>query len=353
MTGTVPWVVTTSQPVHSVDYYMNNIKVGNVTKDGSSFSYNLDTTLYPNVTHGGFQVYDSAGTLVYRSPSISFTITNVATPPPVSTNAWTGQYYDNQDLTNLKITRVDPTINFTWAGGTSPDATIAATTYSATWKGGFSFDAANYDFSVTADDGVRVYIDGALKLDKWFDTYPATYKFTAATSAGSHVIQVNYYNDQGGGVANVSWAKQVAAPVGTGLSGTYFDNADLTNQKLVRTDSTLNFNWGTGSPGSGIAADTFSARWTGRLLAKTTEAYTLTTQSDDGIRVWLNGNLIINNWTNHAAAYNSATVNLSQGQFYTIKVEYYENSGSAVAKLFWSTPTMAQVIIPASQLFPS
>ncbi len=353
LSGTIPWVVSTSQPVHTVDYYMNNIKVGSVTKDGTSFSYNLDTTLYPNVTHGGFQVYDSSGALVYRSPSISFTISNSTTPPAVSTNAWTGQYYDNQDLTNLKITRVDPAINFNWASGTSPDATIAPTTYSSTWKGSFSFDAANYNFSVTADDGVRVYIDGALRLDKWLDTYPATYTFTASVSAGAHIIQVNYYNNQGGGTANISWAKQVALPVGTGLTGTYFDNSDLTNQKLSRLDSSLNFNWGSGSPSSVITADTFSARWSGRLLAKTTEAYTLTTQSDDGIRVWLNGNLIINNWTNHAATYNSATVNLSQGQFYTIKVEYYDNTGSAVAKLLWSTPTIAQQVIPTANLFPS
>jgi hypothetical protein len=353
LSGTVAWLVKTSGTAHYVDYYINNTKIGTVTQDGTSFTYNLNTTLYPNTTDGGFQVYSSTGALLYRSPSILFTVSSPTTPPAVSTNAWTGQYYDNVDLTGLKITRVDPQINFNWPSGTSPDATIASTSYSAIWKGSYNFDAATYNFTAIADDGVRVYIDGKLVLDKWVDEYPTTYNFSVTATAGAHTIQVNYYNNNGGGVANLSWSKQVALPVGTGLNGSYYDGINFNTLKFSRLDPTLNFNWGEGTPSSQLGNDTYSIRWTGRILAKTSETYTFTTQSDDGIRVWINGILVINNWTTHSATYNSGTINLSQGQLYSIKVEYYENTGNATAKLLWSTPTISQQVIPTANLFKS
>jgi hypothetical protein len=353
LSGTVAWLVKTSGTAHYVDYYINNTKIGTVTQDGTSFTYNLNTTLYPNTTDGGFQVYSSTGALLYRSPSILFTVSSPTTPPAVSTNAWTGQYYDNVDLTGLKITRVDPQINFNWPSGTSPDATIASTSYSAIWKGSYNFDAATYNFTAIADDGVRVYIDGKLVLDKWVDEYPTTYNFSVTATAGAHTIQVNYYNNNGGGVANLSWSKQVALPVGTGLNGSYYDGINFNTLKFSRLDPTLNFNWGEGTPSSQLGNDTYSIRWAGRILAKTSETYTFTTQSDDGIRVWINGILVINNWTTHSATYNSGTINLSQGQLYSIKVEYYENTGNATAKLLWSTPTISQQVIPTANLFKS
>ncbi|MBI4033779.1 heparin lyase I family protein, partial [Candidatus Saccharibacteria bacterium] len=109
LSGTVAWKVTTSAPANSVDYYVNNVKVGTITNPGgTSFTYNLDTTKYPSSTNGGFQVLDSAGSIVYRSPSISWTVQPPATTltcPGPAANAWSGCYYDNADFTNLKVTR--------------------------------------------------------------------------------------------------------------------------------------------------------------------------------------------------------------------------------------------------------
>lgn len=73
-----------------------------------------------------------------------------------------------------------------------------------------------------------------------------------------------------------------------GLSAQYFDNADLTNQKLTRTDAQINFDWGSGSPGSNIGSDTFSARWTGYIQPQYSQKYTFTATVDDGARVWVN-----------------------------------------------------------------
>src|SRR5262249_41356394 len=92
-------------------------------------------------------------------------------------------------------------------------------------------------------------------------------------------------------------ASPPAPSTGSGLTGQYYDNMDFTNLKLTRTDPTVDFDWGSGSPDASIGADTFSVRWTGQVQAPSSEIYTFTTTSDDGVRLWINGQLVIDNWT--------------------------------------------------------
>jgi len=140
---------------------------------------------------------------------------------------------------------------------------------------------------------------------------------------------------------------------GTGLTGQYYDNIDFTNLKVTRTDATVNFDWGSGSPDPSIGPDTFSARWTGQVQAQFGETYTFYTDSDDGIRLWVNGVLVINNWTDHAPTEDSGTISLSAGTKVSLKLEYYENGGGAVSKLLWSSPSTSKQVVPQSQLYPA
>ena len=90
----------------------------------------------------------------------------------------------------------------------------------------------------------------------------------------------------------------------------------------------MNFTWGTAAPAAGVTADNFSVRWTGRVQAPVTGTYRFTTVSDDGIRLWVNGVQVINNWTDHAATTNtSAGISLTAGVKYTITLEFYEKGG--------------------------
>src|SRR2546422_721284 len=82
------------------------------------------------------------------------------------------------------------------------------------------------------------------------------------------------------------------------------------------------------------------------------ETVTFHTVSDDGVRLWVNGQLIIDNWTDHAPTENSGTIALTAGQRYDIRMDFYENGGGAVAQLYWSSPTITRHIIPQSQLYP-
>jgi len=142
------------------------------------------------------------------------------------------------------------------------------------------------------------------------------------------------------------------APTAGGLKGEYFDNQDLTNLTLTRTDPTVNFNWATGSPDPVVGADSFSVRWTGKVKADHSETYTFYTSSNDGVRLWVNGQLIVNNWTNHAVTENMGTKALSAGQWYPIKLEYYEGTGSAVVSLSYSSLSVSKRIIPSTNLSP-
>jgi hypothetical protein len=141
-------------------------------------------------------------------------------------------------------------------------------------------------------------------------------------------------------------------PTGGGLRATYFDNPDFTGRSVSRTDATLNFAWPGVSPAPGIGSTTFSARWTGSLVAATSGAYTLHTLSDDGVRVWIDGRLVIDNWTLHAATENRAVVTLEAGLRHSIRVEYFQNFGGATMSLMWSTATRAREVVPTEALSP-
>jgi YVTN family beta-propeller protein len=144
-----------------------------------------------------------------------------------------------------------------------------------------------------------------------------------------------------------------ARNAGTGLLGQYFNNMTLTGTVVRQRTEAVNFNWVSASPGAGVNKDKFSVRWTGTVEASATGNFQFQTNSDDGVRLWVNGVQVINNWTNHSATLNtSAAVALIAGNRYAITMEYYENGGRAVAQLRWKTPgTTSYVAIPASRLY--
>jgi predicted phage baseplate assembly protein len=144
-----------------------------------------------------------------------------------------------------------------------------------------------------------------------------------------------------------------AAATGTGLYGEYFNALDFRERKLSRTDPRIDFAWGTGSPAPGIGADTFSVRWTGWVQPSSSGVYTFFTVSDDGVRLWVNGQLLINNWTDHAPTEDqSPPIQLVGGQKYDIKLEYYERRGGATIQLLWSGPGVPKQVIPQARLYP-
>ncbi|HVU51422.1 MAG TPA: PA14 domain-containing protein, partial [Polyangia bacterium] len=137
-----------------------------------------------------------------------------------------------------------------------------------------------------------------------------------------------------------------------GLLATYYDQQDLTGNTVVRVDPTINFVWFSGmSPDPAIPTDHYSARWTGQLLAPTTDTYTIYAKADDGVRLFFNGTEIVNAWIDQGATEYSASVPLVAGQLYPLTFEFYNDTGGAEAILSWSSSTIGKDVIPTSNLF--
>jgi len=150
-----------------------------------------------------------------------------------------------------------------------------------------------------------------------------------------------------------------AAGTGTGLVGDFYDG--INHDTLVSSGKTfanlgitsINQNPADVIYGTNFAGgpDTFSVRFTGQVQARCSENYTFRTVHDDGVRLWVNGNLIINNWSD-GGTINDGNYSMVAGQKYDIVLEYYENSGDARLRLAWLSPSTPVEAIPRSQLYP-
>ncbi len=139
---------------------------------------------------------------------------------------------------------------------------------------------------------------------------------------------------------------------GNGLQGAYYANTSLSGSPAVtQVDPTINFLWNGGSPTTGVNGANFSVRWAGQLLPRSTGPYTFTTVSDDGIRLWVNGQQLINNWTGHGATADSGNITLTQGVPANVQMEYYQGVGGSQIQLFYAAAGLPTQIVPQNQLY--
>ena len=178
-----------------------------------------------------------------------------------------------------------------------------------------------------------------------------TFADNAMPKNSTHVYTVRAL-DKAGNVSPAATSVTVIAPnsAASGLTGKYYDTATFTTLKATRVDGTVDFAWGAAAPVLGMGVNTFSVRWTGKVIPRANEVYTFYTQSDDGVRLWVNGQLIINGWVAHASREDKATITLKATQAYAIKLEIRDDSGSSAARLSWSSPSVTKAVVPASQL---
>lgn len=157
-----------------------------------------------------------------------------------------------------------------------------------------------------------------------------------------------------------SWNDQVSSfiiglqPVngtGDGLTGSYFNGTNFELPVLSRNDTLISFNWGTASPGNGIAADSFSVRWAGKVQPGYSGIYTFYLNSDNGRRLWVNNQLLINKWTNDWGVQYTGSIDLNAGQQYDITLEYFEVNGGAGCNMEWSGLLQTREVVPKSQLY--
>ena len=137
----------------------------------------------------------------------------------------------------------------------------------------------------------------------------------------------------------------------SGWRGSYFANPSLSGEPaLVRLDSTIDFDWGEKAPATNLPADGFSVRWTADLRANFSEPYIFSVTSNDGARLWLDGRLLIDDWTDHVSRESTGTVTLEAGRWYQITLEYYEGVREAAVRLAYSSPSTPWQIIPSANV---
>ncbi|SFF26733.1 PA14 domain-containing protein [Spirosoma endophyticum] len=276
--------------------------------------------------------------------------------------------------------------------GVSSTPTIAVRSrddsYGLRFKGYVSVPADGvYTFYTSSDDGTKLLIGTTEVVNNDGVHGEQERSGTIGLKAGLHALTIVYFNGGGGQALTVNysgpglskqaipasafWRVATSQPTpappaptppstasnsGTGLRADYFNNNTLTAPyTLTRTDATVDFFWGDGTPATGVInTDNFSARWTGQVEAPVTGTYIFSTDTDDGVRLWVNRKLLINDWNGHPSVLNNGTaIDLVAGQRYDIQMDYFEYTGGATARLGWAYPGQSLTIIPKERLYPT
>ena len=288
-----------------------------------------------------------------HTPSATPTITPLPTQTPFIITDWRADYWNNPTQSGPPLlTRNDLVIFFNWGEG-RPDTSLGVDHFSARWHRTLNFDAGIYRFNIEVDDGFRLYIDNVLILDEWEVGPARTYTVDVPLSAGRHTIQVDYFERTGVALMRFWWERNESF---SGWKGEYFGNRDLQgNPALVRDEPQIDFDWGEGRPAPNLPADHFSVRWQRRVSFEA-GTYRFFLQIDDGARVLLDNQLILNDWEDGGDRTVNVDVTLPAGER-AIQVEFYESSGVARVSFWWQlaptpTPTPTETATPAPTVAP-
>jgi RHS repeat-associated protein len=348
-----------------------------------------------------------------NTPTSTFTPTSTKTFTPTTTPTLTptpilsplgdgsgliGEYFDNTiDMNGSPLyTRSDPQVNFDW-GTDSPVMGVIPDDFSIRWVGQIEARSSEeYSFNINADDIVRMWIDGQIYIDDWDN--PVSFPWRVGPSISlvrgqKYDIQIDFRDTGGAATARLEWhtlsnsidweivpSQQLYPPTsglpvtatptvtptpilnppgnGSGLTGEYFDNTmDMNGSPLyTRSDPQVNFNWGDDSPVMGVIPDDFSIRWVGQIEARSSEEYSFNFYADDLVRMWIDGQIYIDDWDNpQSFPYRvGPPISLVRGQKYDIQIDFRDTGGAASAELYWHTlsDSIFWEIVPPEQLYP-
>lgn len=198
-------------------------------------------------------------------------------------------------------------------------------------------------FTVQADDALSLLaVDhGRVRLTNRDDARQievADHQLTVTTGTGE--------------LATTGGSIPTATALTTGLTGDYFDNPDFTNWRLRRVDAGIDFDWGDRGPDPRIGFESFSTRWRGWLVPAYSGTYTFTFLMDDGVRLWLDGRLVLDEWHLTEKLEFSTTVTLEAGRAYALRLDYFQEPRDAVIRWYWASGDHPKQPVPTSWLRP-
>ena len=300
----------------------------------------IDRAIWPNVSAGQHTVK----THYYEDGSLAALFTDV-----VPFNSWLAYYYPNKQLSGLPANAnvINPIGEFgnlkeSFSKSSQPPTGVKLEDFSARYTTAKRIQAGEYVIRARADDGIRVYVDGKLVVDRWSNSsftedavkiQISDRENVPENERNIHWIDVEYYNG-----ADIGEIEFFIEPFQTAIDNSwvaeYYPNTTLSGNPVViggknslTSIKDLNFDWGNGSPNLKIPSEGFSARYTKKVRFEE-GMYLFSASSDDGIRIWVDDQKIIDSWTNGQGHRGQVKLSLAEGE-HTIKVEYYDASDLA------------------------
>lgn len=292
-------------------------------------------------------------------------------------NGLLGFYFANTNQSGAPFVRLDESIQFSWPTGEAAPG-IPAGQFSVVWCGELEPPVSgDYRLSIVADDHATLFV-----ADKPVATVSGAREGGEAVSAPLALasdkrvpIRLVMANASGAARAQLLWAgpgiskrfiprsrlyaksslpSRTAEVFGaSGLVGTYYAHADFSGPSHTRLDSTVNFAWTDRDPFPRFGRTNLAIRWTGQVKADHSEEYSFFVTADERVRLWIDGQPIVNRTGQFWLSESKGSLPLVAGERYDVRLECFSTSGDAVAKLWWSSGSTAKTNIPSTHLFAS
>ncbi|QRK06358.1 hypothetical protein JQX13_40670 [Archangium violaceum] len=323
------------------------------------------------------------------------------------------RFFPNLQMRGVPVLRYLPDMSLS-AGLEAPVDGIPADFFGVRFEGFVTPEySETYTFRTSASGGVRLWVNGRLLVDDWFEhdleQHSGSIRLAADIPAS---VVVEFFDAMDLASLRLQWASvsqplqdvpvsrlrtpiQVLPrplgahcsedaecrsgncsvyPVGNvtiwnegdavcapevpegepGVKAEYFSSEFLYNRVAVRREDAVSGSWGATAPAPGVPADRWSARWSATLTAPATGTYTLWTTTEDGVRLWLDGALLIDRWLEaEGGQTRAATVSMTAGSRHDLVMEYFEGYGNAQARLAWSGPGFPMQTLTSALTTPS
>jgi hypothetical protein len=279
-------------------------------------------------------------------------------------NGLLAEFFEGRKFERKLKACVDANVDWLW-GGDAPDPEVPKDNFSARWTGWLKAPRpGRYEIIAVADDGVRLWLEGDLLIDEWHGGWPTRYAREVDLTGKPQALRLDYFEINASAVISLRWEQagrfqERAIPVealfldelsaertavslpnespsgnANGLHVEFFEGIELGRKLKTRVDTQVDWLWGWDAPDPEVPKDRFSARWTGWLKAFRPGRYRIIAVADDGVRLWLDGHLLIDGWRSQLPRRYTAEVELT-GKAQPLKLEYFEVGGSATISLRW------------------
>ncbi len=332
-----------------VRVYANNRLLIDQWREGQAATFESVDIQLSGRTTLRVDYFDATGNAAIQ---VVYTRGNAPPPAPPAVDAWKGEYFNNTALDGQPVlVRNDANVDFNWGLASPAEGVVNSDDFSVRWTRTLSFQPGNYRFKVTVDDGARLWVNNALIIDQWRQGSATEFTSDIYLPGGSLPIRLEFVEYKENALVRLTWSLIGGGGGSSGggggsnqeetvtefkpktrYVGEYFSNPDLSGSPVfTRNDSKIDFDWGGGSPRADIPADNFSVRWI-NTIAFDGGLYRFTAETDDGVRLYVDGRLLIDKWREQPATKYSADIQLSKGN-HTLRMEYQERGNVAIARL--------------------